>query len=183
MKAFKKFIIRLGNLLCYIRVFCFLSYKKMISSGILFFEWRQIIGRGFFLQINNGSLVLGERIHSRNFLSIIVNNGTCTIGNRCFFNHNCSITCLNKITISDGCTFGNNVVIVDHDHDLNNRDKFVLGDISIGENTWVGANVVILRDSHIGNNCVIGAGVVVKGNIPDDTIFIQKRQNYLKMKK
>ena len=181
MKAFELFTFRLSSLLCNIRIICFLYYKKIISSGTLQFKWRQIIGRGFLLHVNNGSLVLGKSIHSRKFLSIIVDNGDCSIGNRCFFNHNCSITCLNKITISEGCTFGNNVVIVDHDHDFNNRGKFLLGTVSVGKNTWVGANVVILKDSHIGSNCVIGAGSVIKGNIPDNTLCIQKKQNYFKI--
>lgn len=101
------------------------------------------------------------------------------IGDKCFFNHNCSITCLEQIIIENHCTFGNNVVIVDHDHKYD-RTGFSTGAVHIGEGTWVGANVVILRGTSIGKNCIIAAGSVVKGNIPDNSILYQKRINEIK---
>ena len=44
---------------------------------------------------------------------------------------------------------------------------------------WIGANTVILRGTHIGANSVIAAGCVVSGNIPANTILVQKRENSL----
>ncbi|UHA57884.1 hypothetical protein KDJ21_013390 [Metabacillus litoralis] len=48
--------------------------------------------------------------------------------------------------------------------------------MTIGENVWIGSNVVILRDTHIGDNVVIAAGSVVKGNVPSNTIYLNKRE-------
>lgn len=45
------------------------------------------------------------------------------IGEHCFFNVGCSVTCIESVTIGNGCTFGNNVVIVDHDHDFRNENR------------------------------------------------------------
>ena len=42
--------------------------------------------------------------------------------------------------------------------------------VSIGDNVWVGANVVINPGVHIGNNVVIGSGAVVTRDIPDDVV-------------
>lgn len=44
------------------------------------------------------------------------------------------------------------------------------GGVSIGNGTWVGANVTILKNTRIGENCVIGAGTVISGVIPDHSI-------------
>lgn len=42
--------------------------------------------------------------------------------------------------------------------------------ITIGENCWLGAAVVVLPGITIGNNVVIGAGSVVTKDLPDDVI-------------
>ena len=41
--------------------------------------------------------------------------------------------------------------------------------ITIGDNVWLGGNVVVVTPGvHIGNNVVIGAGSVVTKDIPDN---------------
>ncbi|MHB1152800.1 MAG: acyltransferase [Eubacteriales bacterium] len=42
----------------------------------------------------------------------------------------------------------------------------------MGKNTFIGARVTLLQGTKIGNNCLIGAGSVVKGNIPNNSIVI-----------
>ena len=91
------------------------------------------------------------------------------IGERCFFNHNCSIACLAKVTIGDFCAFGNNVVIVDHDHLVSAegvRNEFRKEAVQIGNRVWIGANVVITRGVSIGDGAVIAAGAVVTKSVP-----------------
>jgi acetyltransferase-like isoleucine patch superfamily enzyme len=44
--------------------------------------------------------------------------------------------------------------------------------IKIGDNSWIGANVVITAGCTIGKHCVIGAGSVVTANIPDYSIVV-----------
>ncbi len=93
----------------------------------------------------------------------------CKIGEKVFVNHNCSITCVEEITIGDYCNIANNVVIVDHDHRLGRdgvEDGLESTPVHIGNNVWIGANTVILRGSTIGDGAVIAAGAVVKGKIP-----------------
>lgn len=120
------------------------------------------------------SVILGRNIESNDALYIKAVNGELQIGDACFFNNNVSITAMNKVWIGNKCTFGNNVVIVDHDHDINAGRGFSVGEVYIGENVWVGANVVILKDTYIGNNAVIGAGSVVKGRIEANAICLSK---------
>ncbi|MCR5503565.1 MAG: acyltransferase [Lachnospiraceae bacterium] len=127
---------------------------------------------------NGGSLKIDRYCQNRGHLYLIADGGRLTIGSHCFFNTGCCVTCMEKITIGDHCKFGNNLVIVDHDHNFREIDpEFVSAPVSVGDHTWVGANVTILRGTSIGKNCVIGAGSVVKGKIPDGTVLIQKREN------
>jgi acetyltransferase-like isoleucine patch superfamily enzyme len=103
------------------------------------------------------------------------NNATLKIGRDTFFNNGCIVTARNKIEIGDNVLFGPNAMIFDHNHNYksqNMSNEFINGEIKIGNNTWIGANVVILKDSFIGDNCVIAAGVTVSGiNIPDNSIY------------
>ena len=44
--------------------------------------------------------------------------------------------------------------------------------VIIGDDVWIGSNVIILPGSSIGNGVVLGAGSVVRGNIPDFAVVI-----------
>lgn len=129
---------------------------------------------------NGGKISIGSYCQNRGKVWLICDGGKLTIGDHCFFNINSSITCVENITIGDNCKFGNNLVIVDHDHNYKRKDEsepeFVGSPITIGDNTWIGADVVILRGTKIGKNCVIGAGSVVKGEISNDSVVIQKNR-------
>lgn len=98
------------------------------------------------------------------------------IGENFFANHNCIIL--------DGArvTFGDNVFIAPncgfytagHPLDVKQRNEgleYALP-ISIGNNVWIGAHVVVLPGVSIGNNSVIGAGSVVAKDIPDNVIAV-----------
>ncbi len=125
---------------------------------------------------NGGRLTIGSKNQNRGNMYIICDNGSLEIGSHCFFNINASITSMNNIHIGNRCTFGNNLVIVDHDHDFKNlAGGFKKGSVYIGDNVWVGADVVILKDTWIGDNCVIAAGSIVHGRVEPNTILIQKR--------
>lgn len=96
-------------------------------------------------------------------------NSKCTIGNNVFMNHNCSITCINEITIGDNCNIANNVVIVDHNHRIGRfgvEEGLDSSPVHIGKNVWIGANSVILKGVSIKDGAIIAAGAVVNQDIP-----------------
>lgn len=121
---------------------------------------------------------LGERIQNRGGLYIgCKGQGKLEIGAHCFFNINTSITCMKRITIGEYCKFGNNLVIVDHDHDVNNSgEEFPGKAIEIGSHVWVGANCVILKGVKIGDRAVIAAGSVVRRDVPAGSVYYEKRE-------
>lgn len=114
----------------------------------------------------------------------IKKTGRIIIGNNVFFNNYCTLSSIGEITIGNDCIFGEGVRIYDHNHRYccSNIPIYEQGykvkPVIIGDNCWIGSNVVILPGATIGDNSVIGAGVVVYGRIPEDSVVknIQKLQ-------
>ena len=44
--------------------------------------------------------------------------------------------------------------------------------ITVGNNVWIGGNVVVVPGVTIGDNCVIGAGSVVTKDIPANSLAV-----------
>jgi acetyltransferase-like isoleucine patch superfamily enzyme len=86
-----------------------------------------------------------------------------------------------KITIGDNVMLGSNVSIMDTDfHAINpdnrrhNHDSSQIKnkEITIEANVFIGTNSVILKGTFIGKNSIIGAGSVVSGKIPENSIAV-----------
>jgi acetyltransferase-like isoleucine patch superfamily enzyme len=54
-----------------------------------------------------------------------------------------------------------------NDDGLINRSIIEKAPVNIGDNTFIGANAVVLMGVNIGKCCVVGAGAVVTKDIPD----------------
>lgn len=48
----------------------------------------------------------------------------------------------------------------------------IFGTIKVGDNVFFGLKCLILPGTRIGSNCVIGAGAVVRGVIPDNSVVM-----------
>lgn len=100
------------------------------------------------------------------------------IGDYFYANYNCTILDTAKVTIGSRVLFGPNVTISTAGHPIHPEARNPIYDycfgigITIGDDVWIGANVVVLPGVHIGNNVVIGAGSVVTKDIPDDVIAV-----------
>lgn len=44
--------------------------------------------------------------------------------------------------------------------------------IKVGNNVWIGANVIVLSGVSIGDNCTIGAGSVVVNDVPENSLAV-----------
>ncbi len=92
------------------------------------------------------------------------------LGRRCFFNFNCVVLDVCKVTIGDFSLFGPAVQIYTATHPMNaelRRTQEFAKPIEIGSNVWVGGGAIICPGVKIGSKCVIGAGSVVTKDIPD----------------
>jgi maltose O-acetyltransferase len=96
-------------------------------------------------------------------------------GENVYFNVNCVVLDTMKITIGSNVLFGPGVHIYTASHPLDavSRQKVsVSKPVSIGNDCWIGGNVVICPGVTIGDGCVIGAGSVVTKDIPDYSMAV-----------
>ena len=70
--------------------------------------------------------------------------------------------------------FANNLVIVDHDHIVDNEGvtgKMISNPTIIEDRVWCGANVTITKGVRIGTGAVIAAGTVVTKDVPEKAVM------------
>lgn len=95
------------------------------------------------------------------------------LGQRVFFNFNCVVLDVCRVTIGDFTLFGPAVQIYTGTHpleaELRRRQEFAKP-IEIGHDVWVGGGAIICPGVKIGSRSVIGAGSVVTHDIPDGII-------------
>ncbi len=96
------------------------------------------------------------------------------VGENFFANYNLTILDVAKVTIGKNVQMAPNVSIYTAGHpihpDTRNTGYEYGIPITIGDNVWIGGNVVILPGVKIGDNVVIGAGSVVTKDIPENVI-------------
>ncbi len=96
------------------------------------------------------------------------------IGENFFANFNCIILDAAKVT------FGHNVLVAPNcgfytsghplDSQTRNSGLEFAKPITIGNNVWIGGNVIVLPGVTIGDNSVIAAGSIVERDIPSNVI-------------
>lgn len=174
------------------------AYVKVISSYIRINIIRFMSGKGVeFNAIQSFSLFCkiniqkGAKIKFDSNVQItsgcnvfVASNAALKIGEKTYFNERCMLSTQDNISIGKNCLFGPDVKIYDNNHIFQTGVGVVHGKhktkpIKIGDNCWVASNVVILPGVEIGNNCVIGAGVILKGIIPDNSLVHSNSQNVI----
>lgn len=96
-------------------------------------------------------------------------------GENVFFNVNCVVLDEKKVTIGSNVFIGPGVQLYTASHPLDaisRRTHKISKPITIGNDCWIGGNVIICPGITIGNGCVIGAGSVVTKNIPDNSLAV-----------
>ena len=106
-----------------------------------------------------------------------------SFGKNCYANFNFTVLDVCPVNIGSNVFFGPNCSLMTPMHPLRwqernikfKDDKTAYDDeyakpISIGDNCWIAANVVITGGVTIGEGCVIGAGSVVTKDIPANSL-------------
>jgi len=95
------------------------------------------------------------------------------IGKHVFFNFNCVVLDVSRVSIGDYSIFAPAVQIYTATHPLDaelRRTREYGKPVVIGSDVWVGGGAIILPGVTIGSRTVIGAGSVVTRDIPDDVV-------------
>lgn len=103
--------------------------------------------------------------------------GRIRIGAGTFLNRNVMVAALSLVEIGDHCMLANGCFVSDGNHRFDDPQTPVpwqgftsKGPTRIGDNVWLGANVVVTSGVTIGERAVIGANSVVTRDIPPRTI-------------
>lgn len=98
------------------------------------------------------------------------------IGEKFFANTNLVILDEAKVKFGDNVFIAPNCAFYTVGHALDpierNKDIQYCYPITVGNNVWIGGNVVVLPGVTIGNNVTIGAGSVVTKDIPDNVVAV-----------
>lgn len=98
------------------------------------------------------------------------------VGDNTEIHQNCHITCAGRIEIGKNVRIVSNVTITDiihPHHDTSGpiyNQPLIVGEVSIGDETYIYNNAVILPNVKIGKHCVIGANSVVNIDISDYSV-------------
>ncbi len=153
---------------------------KLCSPSGFHSGWAQDFSLTTRILVRGGRITLGKRIHTKRGVLLRADGGILSVGDGCYFGSGCAAVSRERISIGKNTSFGPNVMIYDHDHDIHSGRSvhdsgFITSPIIIGSDVWIGANSVILRGSALGDGCVVGAGSVIKGNYPPFSVIVQKR--------
>ena len=150
-------------------VFTYMKYKILYGSRIQMAKINSLKGRIEIDLFSDAKCRIGNFLMTAGpFYIKCTDKAEITIGDNCFFNHNCRLTAAENIVIGNQCMFANNFVVVDHDHDRKDGKilkELVSAPVKIGNNVWCGANVTVLKGVTIGDGAVIAAGSVVNRDV------------------
>ena len=103
--------------------------------------------------------------------------GRVRIGEGTFLNIGVMVAAAELVEIGSHCMLANGCFVTDGNHRFDDPDKPVpwqgfttKGATRIGDNVWLGANVVVTSGVTIGERCVVGANSVVTQDIPPFSI-------------
>lgn len=100
-----------------------------------------------------------------------------TVGKGVFINFGATILAQAPVTLGDRVMMGPNCSLITVGHPVNDHEMRAVGweiakPITIGDNTWFGANVTVLPGVTVGKNCVVGAGSLVTRDVPDNSLVL-----------
>jgi maltose O-acetyltransferase len=134
--------------------------------------------RGKPVVVTRGRLLIGERVQLVSTVAtlelVAEAGGTLDIGARTLVNFGCSLVAFDRVAIGERCLIGTHCMIMDtpfHSVEPDRRlDPPPPEPVTIEDNVWLGARVIVMPGVTIGRDSVVGAGSVVTRDVPPRTL-------------
>ena len=129
---------------------------------------------------NSGRMVIGSRVQLVSTPATLelaaIDGGMLEIGEQTLVNYGGSIAAAESVRIGARCLIGTYAIIMDNDfHRIEPERRYETPEskpITIGDNVWLGARVIVLGGVTIGDGSCIGAGSVVAHDIPARSLAV-----------
>lgn len=145
-----------------------IRHRHVITTGFVF------LGKNVEIHVRRGygRMIIGAWTHIGDDMRLRCHEGSLVIGDRCVFGRDGTVNAYLDIEIGAGTIVGDWFYACDFDHAMDDinvpiKDQgLVKAPVRIGEGTWIGVRVTVLRGTRIGEHAVIGAHAVVRGQVP-----------------
>ncbi len=152
-------------------------------AQFIFFRYRGVLhpelGKWLDLAEQDRLHRLASRVNGAHHLILqpgarILSPENLTCGAHVAVGHYSILRAQGGITLGDYVVIGDSVILASAGHPVGELyfDNTWQAPIRLDANVWVGANALILPGTHIGENSVIGAGAVVTGDIPPNSVAV-----------
>ena len=147
-------------------------------DGRLTLETGARLERGLIWRIGDqGRIHLGQDACIREGTELKV-DGILEIGPRSLIGAWNVLSVLDRLSIGADCLLAERVSIRDHDHRFEDPSRPVaeqgyrIAAVTLGNNVWIGANVVLMKGVTLGDGCVVGANAVVTRDFGPGTVLV-----------
>lgn len=141
-----------------------LGQRRAYARGVMYGEVLEML--------REGRLTIGEQVFFESGVWL-TGTGHISIGAGTYLNLGVMVAATDRVEIGDHCMIANGSLITDANHRYDDITQPLTwqgfeskGPTLIGDNCWLGANVVVTSGVTIGERCVIGANAVVTRDIP-----------------
>lgn len=123
-----------------------------------------------------GRILLGRGVRvAKGCVITVLPDAVLELKDGCILNHGAVVYCANEITIGRNSRIAHYCSLIDHDYDFRNQGSTfeaskISSPIMLGDEVWLGANVVVLKGVTIGSKSVVGAHTLVNKSIPEGSL-------------
>jgi len=147
-----------------------LGKRRAYARGVIYGEALEML--------RDGRLAIGEQAIFEPGVWL-TGTGRLSIGAGTYLNLGVMVATMELVEIGEHCMIANGSLITDANHRFSDMSQPITwqgfesrGPTRIGDNCWLGANVVVTSGVTIGERCVIGANAVVTKDIPAYSVAV-----------
>ena len=147
--------------------------KQVFSDGLV------IIGKNVkLITEKNATITFGKNVIVKDNTTIYAKkNANIIMGNNTSTGHHTEISANQLITIGDDVIMGAHTYITDSNHGYSlkgipfRKQPMEVDKVLIGNNVWLGRNVMLLKGSDLSNDTIVAAGAVVTKRFSGNVIL------------